>query len=301
MIAQFFGNYLLNQRLVTTEQLKKAIIKSQGVRLKVGVLAINAGYMTAEQVDIVHQKQKTMDKKFGEIAVECGYLKTENIDELLSKQRIGHLLIAQTLVDDGDLTNSQFEAALNTYKLRYMLSDDEFDSPESEKINEIIKYFFHFGSNKFADLYSEYMSLLFKNLIRFIGDDFTPLSAQFIEKKKFNWYVSQNICGEFDAYTAIECDETAFVGLASRFAEEKYTVNDEYAKDAVSEFLNLNNGIFIVNMSNKHSLELDIAPNIVGYEKNYYFEECSFLVPIMFTFGVVNFIISGSIPLENQQ
>ena len=58
MFTQFFGNYLLNQRLVSPEQLTEALELQKTTRLKLGVLAINAGYMTAAQVDEVHNAQQ---------------------------------------------------------------------------------------------------------------------------------------------------------------------------------------------------------------------------------------------------
>ena len=44
MITQFFGNYLLNEHLVTPNQLIEALQEKNNTRLKLGVLAINAGY-----------------------------------------------------------------------------------------------------------------------------------------------------------------------------------------------------------------------------------------------------------------
>lgn len=47
MFSQYFGQYLLNEKYLTAEQLKASLEYQQSVRLKLGVLAINAGYMNA--------------------------------------------------------------------------------------------------------------------------------------------------------------------------------------------------------------------------------------------------------------
>lgn len=101
MFTQFFGNYLLNQKLVTPEQLVDALQEKQNTRMKLGVLAINAGYMTASQVERVHELQSKMDKRIGDIAVELGYMTEDQVMELLHAQPLGYLLLGQALVDKG--------------------------------------------------------------------------------------------------------------------------------------------------------------------------------------------------------
>ena len=73
MFTQFFGSYLLNKKIVSAANLRVALEKKDTTRVKLGVLAINAGYMTAKQVDAIHKKQATVDKRIGDIAVDMGY------------------------------------------------------------------------------------------------------------------------------------------------------------------------------------------------------------------------------------
>lgn len=116
MFTQFFGSFLLNRKIVSPANLRVALEKKDTTRVKLGVLAINAGYMTAKQVDAVHKKQATVDKRIGDIAVDMGYLTEAQVEELLSSQKTGCLLLGQALVDMGCLTNEEFETVLNDYK-----------------------------------------------------------------------------------------------------------------------------------------------------------------------------------------
>lgn len=75
MFSLYFGQYLLNENYLTQSQLKSALEYQKSVRLKLGVLAINAGYMNAEQVSQVHQMQTKVDKRFGELAVDLRSVK----------------------------------------------------------------------------------------------------------------------------------------------------------------------------------------------------------------------------------
>ena len=93
MFTQFFGSYLLNRKIVSPANLRVALEKKDTTRVKLGVLAINAGYMTAKQVDAVHKKQATVDKRIGDIAVDMGYLTEAQVEELLSRHKTGCLLL----------------------------------------------------------------------------------------------------------------------------------------------------------------------------------------------------------------
>ncbi len=300
MFTQFFGNYLLNNGLVTISQLGEALNLQKTVKLRLGVLAINAGYMTANEVEKVHSMQAKIDKKFGSIAIEMGYMTDEQVEELLNSQKTGYLLLGQALVDKGFMTNEQFEKAIDNYKKEHKLADSDFTLIQNEKMLEIIENFYDFESFDDAALYTEYISLLFKNIVRFIGDDFTPLNSIQFEEFKCKCFTSQTIEGEFNIFTAIDSDNDTFIKFASRFSQEVYSENDDYVKASVSEFLNLNNGIFCVNMSNTDRMELELTPQLTDANKKLTRVKNAFCIPVRFTFGVMNFLIIGNMPtIEN--
>ena len=116
MFAQFFGGYLFNHKLCTAEDLTQAFEAKKHTRLRLGVLAINAGLMTAEQVEHVNITQQSVDKRFGDLAVELGYVTADDVEKLLAQQPTDYLLLGQTLVNNGALTNAEFEKALKDYK-----------------------------------------------------------------------------------------------------------------------------------------------------------------------------------------
>ena len=101
MFAQFFGGYLLNKGLVSSQDLTTAIEDKKNTRMRLGVLAINAGLMTAQQVEHVNITQQSVDKRFGDLAVELGYVTNDDVERLLSQQPTDYLLLGQTLVNNG--------------------------------------------------------------------------------------------------------------------------------------------------------------------------------------------------------
>lgn len=295
MFTQFFGNFLLNQNLVTPEQLSHALEIKKSTRLKLGVLAMNAGYMTSVQVDEIHKTQAKVDKRFGDIAIDMNILTAMQVDELLSSQKTGYLILGQTLVDNGTITNAQFEKAIIEYKFKFKLSEKDFSDEKNDKLEAIIKEFYHFDKESNADIYTDYLSLLFKNIIRFVGDDFTPLEATIINSINCKSLVSQEIKGAFSAVTVLEADSTPFITFASRFAGEALTELDDFSKASVGEFLNLHNGLFAVNMSNEMEFEIDLEPQTIQSDKLLTFNGIAFCIPISFSFGTVNFILANSI------
>lgn len=299
MFAQFFGSYLLNNKIVANEQLIEALEISKQTRVKLGVLAINAGYMTAEQTDEVHDIQATVDKRIGDIAVDMGYMTSSQVEELLSSQKIGYLSLGQALVDKGYMSNAQFEKAINDYKnenkIEYLTKNIE----QNEKIYEIFNRFFNFDSSQNTKLYCKYISLLFRNIVRFIGDDFIPLKASIIQNYSSDLLVTQEITGDFKAFVAISCNEKSYISLASRFANENFTKINEYVNASVGEFLNLQDGLFSVNISNENGLELDLEPQQIHSKMGLKNLDKAYLIPVSFTFGKIDFIISSNNPLSN--
>lgn len=291
MFTQFFGNYLLHQQLVSPEHLSEVLQSMKNTRLKLGVLAINAGLMTAAQVEKAHLEQQRVDKRIGEVMVDMGFLTKDQVEALFQTQPAGHLLLGQALVDNGYMTNSQFEQALICYKQENSISDNDFNDGSDEAAARLVKRFYNFSGAANSAYMTSYVSLLFKNLIRFIGDDFTPMDAKPVTGEIADCVV-QRITGGMSAITIIDADNATMVEFASRFAKEELTEADEYTQACVSEFINLHNGLFAVNMSNDNGIELKLEPQCIvdamdiGELKN------ACVIPVCFSFGTVDFIIS---------
>ncbi|HHY72575.1 MAG TPA: hypothetical protein GX497_05025 [Bacillus bacterium] len=298
MFSQYFGQYLLNNSLITNEQLKDALQLQASTHVKLGVLSVNAGFMNSSQVDEVHEKQKQVDKRFGEIAIDLGYLTEEQLDQLLSGQKQNHLILGQALVDCGYMNIDQFSTALNNYKKEHSLSDEQFEAIKSGDIDTLVDTTIELGETANKELYSNYLSLLAKNLIRFI-DDQVRLEAKQLNGDQYQaqWYVSQVIKGDQNLSTGLGCDEDTFIKFASIYSEETLSEVDELAKDSVSEFLNLHNGIYLVNMSNR-GIELNMEPqqiqeNVVlvtnGANEN---NSVKLIVTAYLSFGTIDIALS---------
>ncbi|MFZ5596950.1 MAG: hypothetical protein ACOY31_08055 [Bacillota bacterium] len=295
MFSQYFGNYLLNNGLISSSQLREVMKIQSEIRLKLGVLAVNSGYMSPMQVMEVHDLQKKMDKKFGEIAVEKGYLTGSQVEELLSTQKRGHLLLGQGLVDKGYMSLDQLQAALEGYKKANGLTDERFRAFQQGDIDEIVNTFVNFSGLSGGDAYKDYVTLMMKNIIRFI--DNSPRLEKNYEQASYSTpcLVCQEIMGEVGMFTGIAAGEKVFLEMAGRYAGEELKEIDELAGASVAEFLNLNNGIFLVNMSNR-GVELEMKPQIVLTGKTTVITQKVNIIPVYLPAGRADIIISGSVP-----
>jgi CheY-specific phosphatase CheX len=259
VFSEYFGHYLLNRDLITRDQLVDALEFQKSVHVKFGVLAVDEGYMTPLQVEEVHEKQKQMDKRFGEIAVDLGYLTHEQVEHMLTSQKQEHLLLAQALVDRDYMTIDQFSKALNDYKREYGLSDDEFEAIKNGNIEVLVETFLKSTGSSNKDAFVEYLSLFARNIIRFIDEQIYIEVTDSSIPQRGEWIVQQEIVGDSPLFTAISADKNVFLNIASAYAEEELTVVDDLAEASVGEFLNLHNGIFLVNLSNR-GIELNMKP-----------------------------------------
>ncbi len=293
MYAQFFGSYLLSKNAVTPKQLTEAISHLSDVHIKLGTLAMHMGYMTAEEVNEVCFLQTREDKHFGQIAIERNYLFEDQLNELLNTQSPDYLPLGQNLVDMGALTNNQLEELLLGYQqeneLKYGTESNEIPDETMQLVNK----FFEQTDRPIPKNMLIYMNLLFNDLVRFIGFDFTPLTPVFATSYDTNYCITQRITGVLPLLTAIDMEPDTAIAFAGRYAKMDFNEFNEYVKASLEDFINLHNGLFSVNMSNTYSKEAELDPPGHTEEKSLKLSDDAFIVPIIYPFGTVYFIISS--------
>lgn len=290
MYAQFFGNYLLSRSIVTREQLIHAMQKKSSTQIKLGTLAIHAGYMTASEVDHVIVLQTHQDKRFGELAVSEGYLTESQVTELLKAQNPDFLLLGQTLIEEGVITNQQFQDLMIDYQSENDLDDFDYSLETQETIDHMLENFFVLAERSLSSSEIAFFRLILSNLIRFIGDDFTLVPPSQCAEYPTNYCVSQQINGAFSVRTYLDMSEQTCISFASRYVGETFTEFDEYVQASLEDFLNLHNGLFSVNMSNDHSIELQLEPPTAESRNLITLGKESYLLPIIYPFGTIDFI-----------
>lgn len=289
MLTQFFGNYLLEKQIINSEQLLEALRHKHDTAQSLDSFAISSGYMTAEEVEDVHNMQTIKDVEFVRLALHMGYLTISQASELEEAQHFGYLLLGHAVIELGFCTQEEMSKIITDYEFDYQLSFSNCLSFDQDKIQEMIHHYYQFPDSDTVIPAEEYAVLLIRNLIRFVGDDFR-LSGK-LDKLPFlpsTLEVSQNFFGAITGKAAIVGYKDFLDAFANRYACEAIGEDEEYITAALEDFLNLHNGLFSVNLSSNHDMEIELsAPEKcdVDLEKLSY----QYILPIEFTFGTIYF------------
>lgn len=296
MLTQFFGNYLLEKHVVDSKQLLEALRYKHNNYETLDAIALSSGYMTKEESEDVHNMQTQMDGDFVELAFHMGYLTEEQAKELAEIVHYGYLLLGNAIIELGYCTQEDMARIVADYEFDFQLSFSSFLNFDKEKIDDMVMTFYHIPDTQEFNPQREYITLLVKNILRFIGDDFrfSPALTTLPNIPDMR-EVRQNILGSFHISTYIIGYKDFMDSFASRYACESLTEKEEeeYVTAALEDFLNLNNGIFTVNMSNDYNEELELsAPEFLDTISEDTRMKQMYIIPIEFSFGTIYFCFS---------
>lgn len=226
MIPKFFGQFLLERRIINSDQLSKAIDYQQKQKLKLGELAVQEGFMDQAQVDQVRNAQKSTDKFFGEICVEKGLLTPDQLKKIITLQKNNHVYLGESLVHLGILSQDEVRKQLDNFK------EDQKEIDEHEvkiSINHPKKeYFFHF------------IDLTVKLLRRVANVETKVGDMEIREDKCEPHYVTAVIefSEDINLKFIISLNEEVAKIIAKEFLEEEIT-DPEMIAENTGEFLNV--------------------------------------------------------------
>ncbi|QLA16879.1 hypothetical protein [Desulfolutivibrio sulfoxidireducens] len=298
MFSHFFGHYLLEKKHITPGQLREVLALQDSVRVKIGILAIDAGYMTAAQVETVHRLQATFDMRFGEIAIGKGYLTEETLTDLLSRQSKRHLLVSQALADKGILTFERIEQALAAYRRDSGLCEAEFEALKKNDMDAVAAALARMPELGDPEVYAGYFALFVRNLVRFIDDGIAFKRAVRVAEQPFEHLVYQEMDGRFKLFTGLAGSGMAMAAFASRYARAGIPDWGDYARDALGEFLNVQNGLFLSKLSNDW-VELELLPPESRSDRSIRSVGVVYAIPFTLPFGDFTFLIGLGSPVFN--
>lgn len=261
MFLMYFGNYLLNKNYISKEKFKEIIDTVENSRPRIGVIALHLGYLKPEDIERITLEQQRQNKKFGEIAIELGLLTKKQLEEILSQQPREFLTLAQVLIDKGVFSYEELDRVMSEFKNENQLSDEVLESLRSEDLNKIIESFI--GKDiKLANEIKEYLVVFLSSCVRFLTRNIMISRAdKDIGSENFR-VVYQKIKGDvhLDTYLVIP-DEWVAREFVKRYSKVPEEVIDEVLDDSIAEYLNLVNGLVLVNYS-ENSINCELEPPI---------------------------------------
>ncbi|KNZ40715.1 hypothetical protein [Acetobacterium bakii] len=295
MFNQYFGNYLLEKKLIKPEELKKVLAEQKSVKVKLGVLAMDSGYMNAMQVDSIHKLQAAKDQKFGELAIAEGHLTENQLTEILNMQKKSNVLLGQALIEKGFFTLEQYEAVLSQYKEDSQLTSDEIQALKNNDITQIAEIFLKTLSGQQARIPRAYFELFLRNILRFIDDEIRMEAAVAVNSYPFDYLVTQGTAGEYHFFSGFAGSETVMTQFAAIYAEEALDGMNDLAKDSLGEFLNCHNGLFLSQLAHK-GIELDLLLTEVKEAGMINPVGTLYVIPCHLSFGKIDFIFADANP-----
>lgn len=110
-----FGDYLLSLKLVSPDQLSRALEHQRAYNRPMGKFAYELGYISrTDNIRILLEHIRTQ-KRYGDIAIEMGLLTKQQLDEVLAAQSHHSVMLGKILVQDGVLTRVQLLQALKNF------------------------------------------------------------------------------------------------------------------------------------------------------------------------------------------
>ena len=287
MFTQLFGNYLLEQAVITADKQQSLLEQMKNIRVRMGTIAVADGLLTEAQADEINHEQTQQDRRFGDIAVEKGYLTDTQVSEILIKQGDAAMKYFQMLTDEVGLTMSDIDAHLSEFQKKNGFTDDELNALKKDDIDSIISLFAIVRDTKITDM----ASLVMRNITRFLTTDF-----YFERMKKVTDYSYAMLAGQKDVgdsmiyigfYTVYELE--GITSLAKLYAKGVTISGSDEIYDAVCEFSNLNNGLFASSMS-ENGIYIDMEPP--GVFLNQKISGTAYVMPIVIEGKKIDLIIS---------
>lgn len=144
-----------------------------------------------------------------------------------------------------------------------------------------------------SDFVRTYIEKLVYNINMYVEQDFSLGNVEILNDFSGKVELSQAITGVPSAYSCVEGREDALVQFAENYSHLGIKSFDVLAREAILDFLNLHNGLFVVMLSKNNICELSLdAPKQNG---NFTVDLAQYktitVIPVMFSYGTVKFFL----------
>ena len=110
-----FGQYLINNDIVTETMVMEALVIQQKRQENIARLAISKKYLSVKQVLTVFNRLADSSASFTDMAENLGYLTVSEVDMLKQQQRQSRPKIGEILVEMGVLKPATLDVMLEKY------------------------------------------------------------------------------------------------------------------------------------------------------------------------------------------
>ena len=240
---RYFSQYLLNAGVLDAGNISDVMPKSAHAVPQLHILAMQQHLLSESQVE--------------ELSTADDVVKTLEEAKMLSDAQIESLKntvpgrdagVAQTLLDEHIADLKTIERCFREY-------DNDELHPIKYAVKKIVSKYEEM--NPVADIYGEYTEMFVGALQRFMDTDAVVLTEATDLDFAGTRIVSQSMGGQLSVAVAVLAKNQMFLEMARRYSGEDLTELDELAEDSLAEFINVLNGLYIVNLSGR-DLDMDL-------------------------------------------
>ncbi len=289
MLDRLIGAYLVEQGILTKNQLAQVYAKQESERAKLGVIAVAEKMITIAQAEHVNMLQASIDKRFGDIAVEKGYLTDTQVQRLLGLQSNTYLTFLQSAVDMGFQTMAQLESIEADYQKINGFTESDMAALKTGDVEKAVPIFI----DNADPVFSRMLAMGIKNMYRlvdnhvYVGKAYTSrvLQDEVLGYQKFH--------GDQQAVVAISGKYEDVRKMAVAYTKEEFIETREDALDAVCELINCINGLYATEQSRNDS-KIELEPPNFSVSFVQASSDEMIVMPVYVAGGEVKYIIAVS-------
>lgn len=228
MAVKFFGQFLVENGVVSREELLKAMELQERKNLKLGEMALKLGYISQADIIRAHNAQLSRDMRLGDLLLEMGILTPEQLDDVLTRQKNSHLYIGEALVLNDSLTSGELQRQLEAFK-----------ADQAGYVSEAVELPVAVENSPTWEMAAD---LTFKMVTRVLGLNFRCGKCRLVETIPSNFMIaSMEISGDVHGVYMLSVTESLQKTVARAMLRDE-NVDDEPAEvleDTVMEFVNI--------------------------------------------------------------
>lgn len=144
-----------------------------------------------------------------------------------------------------------------------------------------------------SDFIKAYVEKLIVDLTLYVDNELSVGEISFVSIYTMSQELSQEITGVPSAYSAIDGEKEVLAKFAEKYSKLGIEQYDDLAREVILDFLNLHNGLFVVQLSKMNICELSLTvpkKNGLRHIKSPVTGKIT-VIPITFSFGTINFLL----------
>lgn len=144
-----------------------------------------------------------------------------------------------------------------------------------------------------SELTSQYISKLVLDIILYVDTNISLGDINLCDSYHLEHELSQNIVGVPSAYSAIDGNVKVLAAFAEAYSHLGIAEYDSTCKEVLLDFMNLHNGLFLVDLSSNNvaELSLSVPKESENYQLSSDLTGKITIIPVNFSYGTVNFIL----------